>query len=451
MLEVYIERLIGFLTFWGIWLLAPLLIDISTAVLHFVWILIYREKDKTINEGLNVINYYPPVTIIIPVYNSASTLRKCLDSILNQSYPHEFMHIVCVNNGSQDNSFEVFQMFQIEHPEVSLMWTSLERPCKSIALNAGIYAGRGSYLINVDADTWLDRDAILHMVSAFENDPTLVAATGSIRIDKEIKGTTILDVINYCEMIEYLIAFDIGRRYQNITDTLFTLSGAFSAFRRDVLFQSYLYQERTVSEDTDLTFHIRHAVKKRQGRVGFVSKSIAYVEPIESLDRLYSQRARWQRGEVETIAMYYGNPPGIFGALTDFAGRILISDHTLAFSRLSWTFLIPFLYLLGYSLQMVMTATLGLFVCYMFLDGIHFLIAYLGVTSDYKSKLKKIWWVIFFLPVFRYLSYWFRLGGIILSVTEAKNWRVENPVKQTRKHLSNLMQKVFKRGAGLAN
>ena len=446
MLEVFLERLIGFLLFWGIWLLAPLLIDISTALIYFASMIMYKEED--LGKESPRLDYFPPVTIVVPVHNSADTLGKCLRSILRQSYPIEYIQIICVDNGSHDNSFEVFQKFQYAHPEVSLMWTSLERAGKSIALNAGIYSGYGSYLINIDADTWLDQDAVLHMVHAFESDPALVAATGSIRVDKKVEGSTFLDVINYCEMVEYLIAFNIGRRYQNLTNTLFTLSGAFSAFRRDVLFQSHLYQERTVSEDTDLTFHIRNAVKKKQGRVGCVLRAIAYVEPIESLDRLYSQRVRWQRGEVEAVSVYYERIPGIMGALRDFAGRILISDHTLAFSRLSWTFLIPFLYFLGYPLQMVMVAVFGLFVCYIFLDGLYFLVAYRGAPPDYREELKKVWWVVFFLPFFRYFSYWFRLGGIILSVTETKNWRVENPVRQTRRSLLVLIQKVFRKGGG---
>jgi cellulose synthase/poly-beta-1,6-N-acetylglucosamine synthase-like glycosyltransferase len=206
------------------------------------------------------------VTVLVPVYNSAETLYKCLQSIRDQSYPSALIQVICVNNGSCDNSFEVFQRFQYAHPELPLMWASLDRPGKSEALNVGLYSGQGSYLINVDADTWLDKDAVLQVMRTFESDPSLMAATGSIRVDKVLgKDFRFLDLLNYCEVVEYLIAFGIGRRYQNLTNTLFTLSGAFSAFRRDIILQSFLYQNRTVSEDTDLTFHLRRIVKKKAG------------------------------------------------------------------------------------------------------------------------------------------------------------------------------------------
>lgn len=427
MLEIFFDRTLNFVLFWGIWLLAPLLFDISTAVVYFVSLFVNIKGENDTSE----LSYYPYLTIVVPVHNSSDTLYKCLKSIVKQSYPSQFIQVVCVNNGSQDNSFDVFSRFQKEHQDISVMWTSLDRAGKSIALNSGIYSGQGSYLINVDADTWLDRDAILRVVKAFESDTKLVAATASIRVDKVLgKSFSFIDVINFCEVIEYLIAFDVGRRYQTMTNTLFTLSGAFSAFRRDVILESFMYQERTVSEDTDLTFHIRNAVKSKKGHIGCISKAIAYVEPIESVARLFSQRVRWQRGEIEVVGAYSKKIPGAWTAFLDFTGRILISDHTLAFSRLSWTFLIPFLYFLGYSLSMVLVAVLGLFVCYMILDGAYFLVAYRSVDRDFRNELKKIWWIVFILPFYRYLSYWFRMGGIILVMTEQKSWKVENPVGQ---------------------
>ncbi|MCL6610872.1 MAG: putative glycosyltransferase, exosortase G system-associated [Peptococcaceae bacterium] len=427
MLELFLDRTFNFFLFWGIWLLAPLLFDISTAAVYFLSLFL-KANDES---GDRELNYYPHVTIVVPVHNSAGTLYKCLKSILNQSYPVHLIQVVCVDNGSSDDSFEVFSRFQQAHRDMCLMWTSLDRAGKSIALNTGIYAGYGSYLINVDADAWLDRDAVMHVVRAFESDGSLAAATASIRVDKELgKSFNFIDLVNYCEVIEYLIAFDVGRRYQNLTNTLFTLSGAFSAFRREIILQSFMYQDRTVSEDTDLTFQVKDAIKKRKGRIGCISRAIAYVEPVESLGRLYSQRVRWQRGEIEVMSLYHRKIPGVFGALLDFTGRILISDHTLAFSRLSWTFLIPFLYFVGYSLSMVLAAMAGLFACYMMLDGCYFLVAYKYVDKDFRKELKKIWWVVFLLPFYRYLSYWFRVGGIIQGMTEEKSWRVENPVAQ---------------------
>lgn len=434
MIEIFLERALSFGMFWGIWLMVPLLVDVSTAMVYFISFLSHKNKKEEKKKDLN---YFPSVTVVIPVHNSAKTLGQCLYSIAKQSYPLEHIQIVCVNNGSKDNSFDVFHRFQYEYSEMSVMWSSLEHAGKSIALNAGMYAGNGTYMINVDADTWLDPEAILNVVKTFEGDLSLAAATGSVRVDKVLgAGSGFLDMINYCEVIEYIVAFDIGRRYQNLKNSIFTLSGAFSIFRRDTILQSLLYQTRTVSEDTDLTFNIRKGIEAGGGRIGFVADAIAYVEPIESLNRLYSQRLRWQRGEMEVTAAYYETVPGIGGALLDFVGRILISDHTLAFLRLAWTFLLPFLYFLGYPLPTIVVALIGMFVCYLLLEIGTFYLAYAGSTKEYQKELRRIWWIIFFMPFYRYLVYWFRLAGIIAVLTEEKSWKTENPVLQ----LQNLLR-----------
>lgn len=284
------------------------------------------------------------------------------------------------------------------------------------------------------------------MVESFEHDPLLVAATGGIHIDKELGlQTRLVDIIHYCEEIEYLVAFNVGRRYQSVTNNLFTLAGAFSAFRRDVMLKSFMYSERTVSEDTDLTFHLRQHQLKGKARMACISSAIAYVEPISSWSKLYSQRVRWQRGQIEVSALYANEKGDFAHGLRSFTGRMLVVDHTLAFSRMTWTFLIPFLYFLGYPLRLVMAAFAGLYVCYLILDFLYFLVALREAPPSYRKRVKKIWWVMFFLPIYRFITYWFRLSGILISMSEPGIWKTENPVQQLREALNNTRQGLIGR------
>lgn len=437
MLEMFLDRVLSFILFWGIWIMAPLLIDVSTAIIYIVTILINPEHTE--KDGSSVkLEFYPMVSVIVPVHNSADTLYNCLKSIERQNYPTHLIEVVCINNGSQDNGFEVFSGYQHESI-LNLSWTEVHRAGKSVALNAGLYMCQGTYVLNVDSDCRLDADAIFNMVYSFEKNQGMVAATGAIHIDKRLgQGFDFLDIVHYCEAIEYLVAFHIGRRYQTLTNTLFTLSGAFSAFRRDIILGSFMYSEQTVSEDTELTFHLKENAKKRKGILGCVSGAIAYVEPISTVSRLYSQRVRWQRGQLEVAALYTAASKGRNMALLKPLGRMLISDHTLALSRLTWTFLIPFLYILGYPLQLVMAAMMGMLFCYSLLDLLYFFIAFKGSPETYKSQLKKIWWVVFFMPVYRFSTYWFRLAGIILTMSEPGSWKVENPFDQLKKAFSSI-------------
>ena len=82
--------------------------------------------------------YYPPVTLIVPVYNSADTLYACLDSIRNSDYQPEQLDVLLVNNGSKDNSFEIYTAYQKEHPQMNLKWMNSEQG-KSRALNMALF------------------------------------------------------------------------------------------------------------------------------------------------------------------------------------------------------------------------------------------------------------------------------------------------------------------------
>lgn len=443
MIELFLERTIAFLLFWGIWMLAPLVIDVSTAIIFLVLVLFYPEKKE--RESIPDLNFLPLVSIVIPVHDSEDTLYACLQSIVKQTYPLEKIQIICVNNGSSDNSFGVYSQFQNDYQEAGISWINMDEAGKSIALNAGIYMIKGDYVFNIDSDAWLDENAVIRMVEAFEYDPSLVAATGAIHIDKKLgEDTRFIDIVHYCEEIEYLVAFNVGRRYQSITNNLFTLAGAFSVIRRDIILKSFMYSERTVSEDTDLTFHIRNSVRKHKARLGCVSSAIAYVEPISSVSKLYSQRVRWQRGQIEVTALYNTGKARFIDMLRSFDGRTLLVDHTLAFSRLTWTFLVPFLYFLGYPMQLVFAAFIGLYFCYLILDFLYYLVAVKEATGTYKTEIKQIWWVTFFLPIFRFFTYWFRVAGILLAISEQSSWRVENPVEQTRQAIKSTISS-FKR------
>lgn len=425
-------------------MLAPLAIDVTMALVYMVMVYLFPERKE--RERIPDLSYLPYVSVVVPVHNSADTLFKCLHSIVHQQYPLDKIQIICVNNGSTDGSFDIYSQFQDTYPLTNMNWISMESAGKSIALNAGIYVIKGDYILNVDSDAWLDEYAVLRMVESFEHDPLLVAATGGIHIDKELGlQTRLVDIIHYCEEIEYLVAFNVGRRYQSLTNNLFTLAGAFSAFRRDVILKSFMYSERTVSEDTDLTFQLRQHQLEGKARMACISSAIAYVEPISSWSKLYSQRVRWQRGQIEVSALYANEKGDFAHGLRSFTGRMLVVDHTLAFSRMTWTFLIPFLYFLGYPLRLVMAAFAGLYVCYLILDFFYFLVALREAPPNYRKKVKKIWWVMFFLPIYRFITYWFRLSGILISMSEPGIWKTENPVQQLREALNNTRQGLIGR------
>lgn len=94
------------------------------------------------------------ISVIIPVYNAAPYLERCLASICAQSF--ECLEIICVNDGSIDDSAQILECLAAKDARIRII--SQANAGQSVARNAGLNAACGKYVGFVDADDWLDRD-----------------------------------------------------------------------------------------------------------------------------------------------------------------------------------------------------------------------------------------------------------------------------------------------------
>ena len=286
--------------FWIAWIVIPFIMEIIPAIVGF-FILIKKRFTVKKEEFKGKL---PEITIIIPVYNSAETLRGCIKSVYDSNYPCELMDVMLMNNMSSDNSFEVFTQCQAEFKELSLRYMNAKQG-KSKALNMALFNSEGKYIINIDSDGKLEPDAIRNMVIRFEQNPDIHCMTGAILTDKEyIKNTSgwFLKLVRKCEFLEYAQAFLAGRNFESELNSIYTLSGAFSAFRKSTILKTQLYNSETVCEDTHITFQVRHLLKKK---VHLCENALFFVDPIDNLNKLYTQRQRWQSGELEVSHMFF--------------------------------------------------------------------------------------------------------------------------------------------------
>jgi putative glycosyltransferase (exosortase G-associated) len=423
------DHLLAFTLFWGAWLLVPMLIDGLTTVASLAGVLIQRARRARLRK--KPLAFAPLVSLIVPVFNSSQTLEACLRALAAQDYPTERMDILVANNGSTDDSFAVFARMQ-QTLGLQLSWHPIINQGKAWALNAGIHLARGKYIFNIDSDVVLAPDAIRRVVETLEAEPDLGAVTGAVEVlPPSADAGPLRRLLNECEFFEYLAAFHVGREQQTLLGNLYTLSGAFSVFRREVLLRTFLYNQETVTEDTDLTFELYE--RCAEWRVGCVSDAVAYVHPIESLGALYSQRVRWQRGQLEVSARHAALLRRPMWQLRGFApARILAVDHTLAFPRLVWTFLLPVLALYGYSGGLILGALVILYGFYMLIDLLWLMVAWLDATAATRQRLGRVGWLLPLLPLYRMTIFWFRLSGFLQAVAEPGTWRVADPVMQVR-------------------
>jgi putative glycosyltransferase (exosortase G-associated) len=424
------------LFFWGVWLLVPILIDGLTMLTSLAGMVLYRTRRRAAR-----LEHFPLVSILVPVHNSADTLEACLRSIDSQDYPHNCLEVLLIDNGTTDHSFAIYDHLQSELG-APMNWMSVVGKGKARALNAGIHMARGDYIFNVDSDAVLAPTAVRRVVEAMEAAPDLAAATGAIQVlPPADEASAFVQLLGRCEFFEYLTAFHVGREYQTLLGNLYTLSGAFSIFRRSVLLNTTLYSQETVTEDTDITFQIYE--RFRAWRVGCISDAVAYVHPIESLSRLYAQRVRWQRGQIEVSARHKALMRRPMWRLRGFTpARSLMIDHTLAFPRLVWTMLLPILSVFGYPTGLIATAGILLYLFYLAIDSIWTVVACAGVDAAARRRLASDLWILPLLPLYRMGIFWFRLSGFLHAVAEPGAWRVQDPVAQTGAGLHDLANRA---------
>jgi biofilm PGA synthesis N-glycosyltransferase PgaC len=433
------DSLFTFMVFWGVWLLVPFLIDGIGSLIALVSVLAAYSRRRF--QVVPPLSFYPQVSVIIPVYNNQDTLEACLASLASQDYPLDRMEILLIDNGSQDRSFEIFSRLQNVLP-FPLSWHSIINQGKAWALNAGIHLSHGAYIINVDGDTCLASDAVRLVVQAMEAEPDLGAITGAVDIIPPKGGLSLMmHVVTECEFFEYLTAFHVGREQQTLLHNLYTLSGAFSVFRREVLLQTFLYSRETVTEDTDITFDLYE--RGAGWRIGCITRAVAYVHPVASLSALYSQRVRWQRGQLEVSARHPELMRRPFWKITGFSpARILVIDHTLAFPRVIWTFLLLVLAIFGYPLSLIVMAFLVLYLLYLGIELMWAGVAWLDANPSARKRLKDSSPMLVALPIYRMLIFWFRFSGFLHAVAEPGSWKVQDPVSLTRQGLQQIRLQI---------
>ena len=96
------------------------------------------------------------ITVIVPVYNVENYLRKCLDSIIAQTYKN--IEIIVVNDGSTDASGQICQEYtQIDN---RIVYIEKENGGLSEARNVGLDKMTGSYVTFIDSDDWAELDYV---------------------------------------------------------------------------------------------------------------------------------------------------------------------------------------------------------------------------------------------------------------------------------------------------
>ncbi|HET1062917.1 TPA: glycosyltransferase family 2 protein [Streptococcus pneumoniae] len=136
------------------------------------------------------------VSVIIPVYNVEKYLRRCLDSVVNQTYKD--IEVILVNDGSPDNSKEICEEYVAKYSNIQLI--NQKNAGLGAARNTGLQYITGNAVTFVDSDDWLELDAIEYYVASMKKSDADIVVTQMIRkkeyfSNEGTNGTTIKEEV----------------------------------------------------------------------------------------------------------------------------------------------------------------------------------------------------------------------------------------------------------------
>lgn len=104
----------------------------------------------------------PKLSIIVPIYKVEKYLDECLNSIFSQNVPLENFEVICVNDGTPDNSMQIVNRYAKKYSNLHII--EQENQGLSIARNNGLAASSGKYVWFVDSDDWLKPQAFATII-----------------------------------------------------------------------------------------------------------------------------------------------------------------------------------------------------------------------------------------------------------------------------------------------
>lgn len=302
-----------------------------------------------------------PVSIIAPAYNEAVCITAAVNSLLAQSYPE--YEVIVVNDGSTDATLDTLitsfalkpigtfyrqtldatPMRQLYRSENDLRLLVVDKPNggKADSLNCGINLARYRYICCVDGDTVFFPNALLKgMRLAVQNPAAVVGVTSQVAISNRPEGAQRPDglitvdraPLTAYQWLDYLRSFLGSRLAWTRGNFMLCAIGAFMIWRKDVVLELGGFSGNFTCEDIEFTFrvHDHFRIRKEPYRIVSLPDIVGVTEGPDSVARLVSQRARWQRVISETVWHYrhmfanvrYGSV-GLFGMPYYVVGELL--------------------------------------------------------------------------------------------------------------------------------
>jgi cellulose synthase/poly-beta-1,6-N-acetylglucosamine synthase-like glycosyltransferase len=340
---------------------------------------LFRRKKYSFARSM-LFSERPLVSIIAPGRNEGKNLHRLVATLREQTYQH--FEVIIVDDGSDDNTAEICSKLQ-QRGAIDKFLRNSRRGGKASAANLALRYSEGRFIIHMDADSHLRRDAIEGILTPFYMNENIAAVGGDIRV-----ANINQNICTSLQALEYMKALSTGRTVASMFGILRIISGAYGAFRGDVL-RRIKGWDPGPGLDGDLTLKIR----KLGYKVVHAPHSACYTNVPASFRKLSTQRYRWERSLVRFRFRKHKDLLSFRNKNFSMTNTLTVIDNILynfIFNIKWWVYIIQILIFYKHILLFVITINLLL---YTVSNTIQFFLACLlyGQTLRRSELLKMVY------------------------------------------------------------
>ena len=200
------------------------------------------------------------ISVIVPIYNSEKYLRKCLDSVINQTYKN--LEIILINDGSSDSSRNICEAYEKKDNRIVLINQENSGPAKT--RNYGLKLATGEFIAFIDSDDFIDEKMFEKLISHIIVDNSDIAICKHV----EVINNAIIHM-NYKHLSPIISNEDIIKLFLK-GDTINAY--LWNKLYRKELFKNLEFNEIKMLEDLDIMYKL---LRKSQ-KISFVNEELYY-------------------------------------------------------------------------------------------------------------------------------------------------------------------------------
>ena len=320
-----------------------LLVFLSVYVQVFFFVTFLENRKKIIiRNGKFELDHYPTVTIAVPIFNEEKTIYQTICSLLNLNYPKDRIKIFLIDDGSTDETRNIISKFA-QYPNIKIFHKA--NGGKYTALNLALEHTEADFFGGLDADSFVDSESLIRIMSCFEKDKSIMAVAPSVAVYNP------RNFVQNAQKTEYYMGIYF-KKMLGFLGAINVTPGPLTIFRKKVFDDLGFYRRGHNTEDMEIAFRMQ----KNRYKIEHCNDAYVYTNTPTTLRKLYRQRLRWIFGFMNNTLDYknvlFRKKYGDFSFFTLPMGIISIASVCYLFGRIVYS-LGYFLYLKILQLQTV--------------------------------------------------------------------------------------------------